>query len=227
MDDDQSRHIPIACRGADALPHTALRPFQGRLKHLPNAKYSKLKKEIMELGFSEPISVWVDPKGVNQILNGHQRLTTVTRMVDEEGFVCPPLPVNFIEARDAKEAKRKVLSLASQFGEVSQEGLAEFLSDNDISFNEFELSFELPGIDLDDLKNTLTDPFDDDAASPPAPRDPGVKNFNITYTVVFDELEQQQSWFELMRWLKTRYPEEATIGAKLHALSQDLRSKDP
>lgn len=39
----------------------------------------------------------------------------------------------------------------------------------------------------------------------------------VQYNIVFDDVEQQQAWFKFLRGLKTTYPDEATIGARLAA----------
>lgn len=50
--------IKVTCSGAKTAKYTDIKPLQGSLKKLTNQNYEKLKKEIIELGFSEPISVW-------------------------------------------------------------------------------------------------------------------------------------------------------------------------
>lgn len=143
--------IQIKCTGAGLLSHKEMTPFQGDLKTLSTENYEKLKKEILELGFSEPISVWKND-GKFYLLNGHQRHRVLTQMSDKEGYYIPAVPVNFIEAIDEREAKKKILSLTSQFGEITDQGLYEFMHDSDISFPEINDSFRFPEIDLDKFK---------------------------------------------------------------------------
>ena len=69
------RMLDIACTGATTADINKLKPLQGKLKKLSDSNYEKLKTEILETGFSEPISVW-DDNGTLRILNGHQRLAT-------------------------------------------------------------------------------------------------------------------------------------------------------
>lgn len=143
--------IEIKCQGADAVPYKDLIPFQGNLKDLSKENYQRLRKEIIELGFSEPVSIWMD-KGKKYLLNGHQRCRTVKQMVEQEGFDCPPLPVSTVEAKDYREAKRKVLALTSQYGEITKQGLYEFMSEAEITMPEIEDSFRFPEIDFDIFK---------------------------------------------------------------------------
>ncbi len=140
--------IPIKCTGAGETQADQLVDFQGDLKKLSQTNYEKLRDQILTLGFSEPISVWEDPEGTKFILNGHQRLKTILRMVNEEGFDMPSLPINSVEADDVDQAKRKVLSLTSQFGNVTEEGLHAFMMGSGITPAELSANFHLPEIQV-------------------------------------------------------------------------------
>lgn len=139
--------------------------FQGNLKDLSEENYKKLKAVILRLGFSEPISVW-EHENENKILNGHQRLRTLLSM-EKEGYTIPLIPVNFILAKDEKEARQKVLALTSQYGEMTGQGLYGYLEESgmgiedvvdyrfpEINPKSFEIEFYrdnvVPGVDPDD-----------------------------------------------------------------------------
>jgi len=138
--------IEIKCEGKSAVNFKILKPFQDNLKDLSQVNYEKLKGRILALGFSEPISVWVH-KDNHYILNGHQRLRAIQKMVDEEGYECPDLPINFVSAKNIKQAKEKVLALASQYGEVTDQGLYEFLQTNEIDYTKLNEELSFPEID--------------------------------------------------------------------------------
>ena len=172
------RTIRIACQGAITLPYSELVPFQGGLKSLSEEDYSKLKTEISERGFSEPISVW-QSDGKNFILNGHQRLRTVQQMA-AEGWEVPELPVSLVFASSYKEAKHKLLSLASQYGKVEGEGLYEFIMDAELDPETVFDSFRFPEITFDDFKTEYFDeparaPGCDEDDAPEAPEEPRTK----------------------------------------------------
>ncbi len=147
--------IKISCQGAVNLPIDEFVHFQGNLKDLSEENYLKLRKEIMELGYSEPVSVWKHD-GKTFLLNGHQRIRTLRKM-KEEGFEIPNIPANLIDAFDLKEAKKKVLALTSQYGEMTREGLYEFMSEADLSMDDIESSFRFPEIRMDDFKTEYFD----------------------------------------------------------------------
>lgn len=145
------QEIKVTCKGANTIEFTKLKAFQGNLKDLSKENYAKLKKEILELGFTEPVSVWKKNE-VFFILNGHQRIRTLSKM-KEEGFKIPKVPINIIEAKDKKEAKKKILALTSQYGEMTGQGLREFMEEAGLEFEEIKDSFRFPEIDFDNFQD--------------------------------------------------------------------------
>lgn len=146
-----NKTIRIACKGAYDADINYLIPFQGELKSLSKENYEKLKKEILELGFSEPVCVWQAKEGeLPFILNGHQRVRVLHQM-RSEGYEIPPIPVTPVMADDIKQAKRKVLALTSQYGQIERQGLYEFMESAELSLKEIEESFRFPEINLDDF----------------------------------------------------------------------------
>src|SRR5262245_7639182 len=142
--------IEIRCQAAVNLNLTDLTPLQGALKELSDANFEKLKRSILKHGITFPFFVW-QTKGENYILDGTQRDRVLNRMADE-GYEIPPLPCALIEAKNSKEAAEKILLISSQYGRVTDEGLYEFLSTNDLNFGELEPLLELPALDLDGFK---------------------------------------------------------------------------
>lgn len=143
------KKVQVAAQGAGALPVEHLSDFQGELKTLTDENYEKLKSEILTLGFSEPISVWKN-KNRFYILNGHQRVKTLRRM-QEDGYKIPKIPVSFVEAKNVKEAKEKVLALTSQYGVMTTEGLAAFAKEAGLALDEIAGRYIFPEIDIADL----------------------------------------------------------------------------
>lgn len=152
------KEIEITCKGADSIFLEQLNPFQGNLKDLSRENYEKLKKEVLELGFSEPISVWKDKEKL-RVLNGHQRLRVLAQL-EKEGFSVPAIPINYVEAEDEKEAKKKILALTSQYGEMTGQGLYEFMDSAELSIDEVFKSFRFPEIDLKKFEKEYFEPFE-------------------------------------------------------------------
>ena len=114
-----------------------LTPFQGSLKTLSPANYEKLKKTMLDEGFTFMIHVWHNAN-VTYIIDGHQRVATLTRM-REEGFEIPPIPCAFVDANTYHDAKKLVLLAVSQYGKIDKDGILEFVDGEDFDFDDFDL----------------------------------------------------------------------------------------
>lgn len=143
------KKVLVKCKGAAFAPLDEFVWFQGELKTLSDEAYKKLKHQILELGFSEPLSIWINGNDLT-LINGHQRVLTLKRMRDE-GHEIPYIPYSIVEAENYEEAKRKVLSLASNFGKITEQGLVEFVSDTTITLEELKDEFMLTDIKIEDL----------------------------------------------------------------------------
>jgi hypothetical protein len=161
-----TRKITIACEGAQLVPLKKLSPMQGDLKALTPDNHARLRNEIVNGGFSEPITIWRQGKKWH-ILNGHQRLE-VLHALEKDGYEIPPLPVYVVEAKDEREAREKLLGLASQYGRVDEEGLDAFLKKSKLDTEEAarrfrfsEVNVELLGIEGPSLPPPLVTGDDD------------------------------------------------------------------
>lgn len=143
----EKRSVKITCQGAAVLPLDAFEPFQGSLKTLSVPDYKRLRAALETHGIAFPVFVW--RHGIRQIvLDGHQRILTLKKMRDE-GWTIPPIPVAWVEAKDIKDAKKKVLLATSQYGKISDEGLYEFLNSADLVFDEMKDFISLPDFNID------------------------------------------------------------------------------
>ena len=142
-------NIQIACKGATEVALAELSELQGNLKDLSEQNYVKLRNSITEFGFSFPIFMWEDPlTNKKWIIDAHHRIKTLRKM-EEEGWVIPRLPADYIHAKDKKEAKKKLLLVNSRYAKITEEGLYSFNNEPsfeiDASFSEF---LEIPEIDF-------------------------------------------------------------------------------
>jgi DNA modification methylase len=170
--------VDVRCKGSDAFELESLIEFQGTLKELSVKDYEKFKMQLCELGFSEPVSVWVN-NGNNYILNGHTRIKTLKKM-KTEGFIIPDkIPVSLIDAKDWKQAKKKVLALTSQYGKITNDGLYEFLSDANLDFDEISEEMRFPEIDFDKYALEFLDQEVVEDEVPEVPLEPKSKHGDI------------------------------------------------
>lgn len=143
------KEIKIACRGSNFIKLENLNIFQGELKSLSKQNYQKLKNQIIELGFSSPIHVWKNKDQFN-ILDGTQRTNTL-RQMQKEGWIIPPLPIVLVEAKNKREAKKKILSLTSQYGQLDSQGLYAFMNESELDIDDLE-NLTFADLDLDEFK---------------------------------------------------------------------------
>lgn len=150
------KEISIKCQGAITLELEQLVPFQSNLKNLSRENYKKLRQSILDLGFSAPCFVWKSPDGEWKVIDSHQRIRVLTEMKRAEGFHIPPLPCAIVEASTEQEAKKKILAITSSYGTVTDEGLFEFLSLNNIKLEHLD-SLNFHEIDMDSFKQNFFD----------------------------------------------------------------------
>jgi len=144
------KEIKITCGGQRFVPLDDLKNFQGNLKELGRESFEKLRRQILsKKGFSFPVFVWGD----NNLLDGHQRLFVVRHLVEEKGYSVGPLPVVEIEAVDKKEAAEKLLDLNSHYGKIIDQGLSDFINDNDLDFDTLVNDLDLPDFDIEAFVN--------------------------------------------------------------------------
>lgn len=141
-----STEIQITCTGAAVLPLSQIEEFQGDLKTMTVDSYKELKKAIIQDGFSAPVFVWKNPEGKFKILDGHQRVRTVTQMLTE-GYTVDKLPVDYIEAVDEQHAMRKLTRFIAQFGRVRDESLAEWLHRANMELDDI-VALPIPNLDM-------------------------------------------------------------------------------
>jgi len=151
-----------------------LQEFQGSLKELSKDNAEKLWRQMVETGFSDPFKVWEDPDGKLNLLDGHQRRRILlAKKSDGTEIVIPDkFPCDYIQCRDKHEAKIRVLQFISQYGKVTDEGLYEFMVENELDPDLLKLDFDLPNLNTDqfiegyfgdvDLENSGDDSRDKD-----------------------------------------------------------------
>ncbi len=139
------RNIEVKCTGASELSIENMEGLQEGLKTIDEDSLRKLCGEIDSKGFNEPIAIWSDGK-TNWILNGHQRLAAL-KQLETEGYKIPAVPICWVHAKSINEARRKILSLASQYGEVTHNGLRKFAQGSEMTMQEVAGRFRFPEID--------------------------------------------------------------------------------
>jgi len=152
--------IHINCDVKDYLEIGQFEPLQGNLKDKRPEDLDKLRKIIIEQGFDFPLFV-CKVGGKNYTLDGHGRDIITTELKDEgykfkrpDGVLGYWLPIVYVFAEDKKKAKEKLLYLNSRYGRITEEGLSQFLNENNhqIDFNSIKINLDLPELNLDKLE---------------------------------------------------------------------------
>ena len=133
----ENSEIKITCKTNDYLNIAEMTEFQGGLKNRTDIDFDKIKLSIIKYGFSFPFFIWKG-EGKNYLLDGHGRFATLCKM-QKDGYNVPDLPVVFVDCKDKKEAKQKLLRLNSQYGKMTKESVLEFAEDIDLNFEEIAL----------------------------------------------------------------------------------------
>lgn len=144
--------IEVKCEGADLKSIHQLYDFQGDLKSLSAENYNKLKLQILEFGFCEPVTCWLNPEdGRTYLGNGHQRIRVLGQMATE-GFHVPPIPISWCHAKDVQEFAKIVLSLTSNYGQLEAQGTYEYLEKHQIPVEYLETRLRLPELNVPQFK---------------------------------------------------------------------------
>ena len=166
--------IDITCTGTKLIAINSLTSLQGNLKEKSRQQLDKLKRQIIKYGFSFPMFIWKN-NGKNYTLDGHGRDFIIKELIVEgykfkqkDGTTSEKIPADFIDAKDKKEAKEKLLALNSSFGRITEEGFYEYLNEPgfELDFDSLKMDLELPNIDLEKfeigwMKDVDKDKLDD------------------------------------------------------------------
>lgn len=153
-----------------------LEPMQGNLKDLSTENFEKLRRQILDRGFSAPFFVWDDGESY-KLMDGHQRLRALKQM-RSEGYEIPMLSAIEISAKNEDDARGKLFGLASQFGEVTSQGLYELMNEWQIDVDQIMSDYRMPEIDMSEFKSEFfeeLDTSDTDDAAPEVPKVPKSK----------------------------------------------------
>jgi hypothetical protein len=132
-----NKTIEIKCTGSTTLDFKDITEFQGNFKFRQASDIDKIIKSIETYGFSFPFFIWQSGK-LNYCLDGHGRLAAMKEL-QKRGYELPKFPVVYVEAKDEGEAKQKLLRMNSIYGNITAEGVLEFLNGIEVDFNEIAL----------------------------------------------------------------------------------------
>jgi len=134
---EKQESVVISCTGSESIDYSELIDLQGGLKIRSQNDIDRMKRSIIEYGFSFPFFVWAT-KTKRYVLDGHGRIEAL-RELEDDGHTIPAVPIVYVEAKSKKEAKQKLLRLNSKYGEFSIEGIEDFIADIEVDWDEVVL----------------------------------------------------------------------------------------
>lgn len=131
----------------------SLKPFQPEnLKTMTAESFEKLKKNIIKRNFLSTFDVWKDGDDY-WILDGHHRKYALEALASDGYSIPKTLSCDVIDCKDKAEATDLLLSYASSHARLDPEGVHEFISINDLDWDDLKATLDLPGIDFDRLRD--------------------------------------------------------------------------
>jgi hypothetical protein len=138
-----------------SVAHRSVKIIQGDLKELTRENYQKFKKKLLKDGICRPAVLWKNEKNELCVLDGTQMVRTLEAM-ENEGFKVPLMPSVLINASDEKAAREILLSLISQYGTVTTQGLVEFAGNIGLDLPDLQNDFNIPGINFKTVSDEYT-----------------------------------------------------------------------
>jgi len=179
-----------------------IQDLQGNLKDLSEINYKKLHERIEKYGFKYPLYIWFENK-IPYTVDGKQRHRVIGREYGDDTM----LPYIEVYAKNKKEAKKEILAISSDYGNVTKEGFDEFTGgwiDSDFEQIKDETTFEnwidveiKDEIEFDDVKEDsqkLKEFIEARNISRERGKDKNENNFWVC--LVFQSFKQKQEFFE-------------------------------
>lgn len=164
---------------------------QDSFKDLSLEAKQKLKASMVENNFTQPFYVWQSPEGELICLDGKHRTLILEELIAEKVKVPLTLPATFIDCKDKKEAAKLVLIYSSTYARITETGLGEYLSMNDLKLEDIQMQVDLPGLSMGEF---TVAPIPDELIADPKDKPATLK---ITFNNA-EELERAKPEIDLL-----------------------------
>jgi len=159
-------HMEVALSEIEALQESV---DGHNLKALSDARFGQLRSSLETRGFWFPFFVWRDEKEKLWVLDGTQREKVLQWMAARPAEYTLPerYPAVLIDADSRTEAAEAVLLQSGAYGKITQQGLFDFITDNDVNFDDLMGDLSLPDINMGDFKINWLDHDPEEAEQVP------------------------------------------------------------
>ena len=178
------------------VPIEQIKMYEKNAKLHPEEQIEQIKKSIQEFGFNDPIALWH-----GEIVEGHGRYLAAKELGMTE------LPV--IRLDDLTDEQRRAYMLAHNKLTMNSDFDIDILNEelgNIFEFNMGDFGFEF----FNDNDNSSEDENNNETQNGSEE-----KNYAIVYEIAFNNEEEQQEWFDILKQLKLKYPDVETISERI------------
>lgn len=121
-----------------------------KLKEMTVSAYEQLKNSLKNNDYIDPLKVWQETSGKIWVIDGHHRIKSFMEIEKTDKTIVIPEYINavFINFANRKEAAKAVVIYSSQYAKTTEEGLYEYLHQEQIDFDEIKLDMNIPEIDI-------------------------------------------------------------------------------
>ena len=182
----------------------SLIPYVNNSRKHSDEQIAQIAASIQEFGWTNPILV----DGENGIIAGHGRLMAARKLEMDK------VPV--IELAHLTDTQRKALVIADNKLALNAAWDKDILSLEIEGLKDLDFDIELLGFSFDELISNSIDKESNDEEEKPKEI-----NYAIQYNLVFESESQQTTWFGFIKNLKSMFPEEETLGARLRRFIEE------
>lgn len=179
-------------------------PYVNNSRKHSDEQIAQIAASIQEFGWTNPILV----DGENGIIAGHGRLMAARKLEMDK------VPV--IELAHLTDTQRKALVIADNKLALNAAWDKDILSLEIEGLKDLDFDIELLGFSFDELISNSIDKESNDEEEKPKEI-----NYAIQYNLVFESESQQTTWFGFIKNLKSMFPEEETLGARLRRFIEE------
>lgn len=122
---------------------------QDDFKEIPEEAKHKLKASLVGNDFVQPFYVWESSDGILYCLDGKHRTIFLEELINEGYDVPYQLPATFVSCNGKKEAAKMVLVFSSAYAKITQDGLNNFITLNDLDWAAVKGEVDLPEFSID------------------------------------------------------------------------------
>lgn len=191
-------------------PIDRLVPYVKNARKHSAEQIAQIAASIHEFGFVNPILV----DGKDGIIAGHGRLAAAKELALQH------VPVVVLD--HLSPAQRKAYVLADNRLAENATWDDRLLQEELVSLQLQDFNLDLLGWSEDELADIMSAALEEQPLEPEQDGETrGLGTPIIAYNIIFDDEQQQHAWFEFLKDLRSRYPDDDTIAERIIRFIQE------